>query len=356
MTIAERALPAAEAKGLIVQTIEMLDTRAVALANLNRPIEAISSLMGVVALAERHNLQDPLLRAMINLGYALDPDDPEAAYRVSREGIAKARRWGQRFGLRYLLGNACDTATQIGDWEWVLEEVRDPIWEDADAAERIWLGSIEVEILAARGEPVAEPIAELATLAADFDDPQYRGQAEGAAWAGLMAAGEYREVLERGRASLAWGGQGAIDFAPWIVSRAALRLHDADAIREMLVVEAGARKGRRQSAHHAAMEGALASVEGRGPEARAHYVEALRLYREMSLWWLLANDGLDAIVADALEPAERQRVADEARAIFERLGAVPYLKQLDEALAGAGTAKVRPPGQPVRATDEVRTA
>ena len=356
VNIAEGALPAAEAQGLIVLTIELLDTRAVSLSNLNRPIESISSLMGVVALAERHNLQDPLLRAMINLGYALEPDDPEAAYRVSRDGAAKARRWGQRFGLRYLLGNACDSATQLGDWDWVLEEVRDPIWEDAETAERIWLESIEVEILAARGEPVAERIAQLKTMAADFDDPQYHGIAEVAAWAEMMSSGRYGDLVERGKASLAWGGQGAVDFAPWIVSRAALRLHDADVIREMLAVEARARKGRRQAAHRAAIEGALAAVEGRGPEARANYVEGLRLYREMSLWWTLANTGLDAIVADALEPAERQRVADEARTIFERLGAVPYLKQLDAALSRAGTANVRAASQPVRATDEVRSA
>jgi len=356
VTIVERALPAAEARGLLVPTIELLDTRAVALSNLNRPIESISSLMGIVELADRHNLQDPLLRAMINLGYALDPDDPEAAYRLSREGVAKARRWGQLFGLRYLLGNAADAATQIGDWDWVLEQVRDPIWEDAETSERIWLGSIEAEILAARGEPVAERIAELTTLAADFDDPQYHGVAEIAAWAEMLASGRHREVVERGRASLAWGGQGAVDFAPWIVSRAALRLHDADAIREMLAVEEGARRGRRQAAHRAAIEGALASVEGRGPEARAHHVEALRLYREMGLWWTLANASLDAIVADALEPAERQRVADEARTIFERLGAHPYLAQLDAALGGTPPIAVRAPDRSVPAADEVRSA
>ena len=140
------------------------------------------------------------------------------------------------------------------------------------------------------------------------------------------------------------------------VSRAALRTHDADAIREMLAAFAGARKGASRRRTIAGMEGALAAVEGRRAEARAHYLEALRLFREMGLWWPLANAGLDAIVADALEPAERQRVADKARATFERLGALPYLKQLDEALSSAGTANVRAAGQPVRAADEVRSA
>ena len=72
--------------------------------------------------------------------------------------------------------------------------------------------------------------------------------------------------------------------------------------------------------------------------------------------WVVANTGLDAIVADALEPAERQRVADETRAIFERLGAQPYLAQLDAALAGAPTVGVRAPDRSVPAADEVRSA
>ena len=130
--IAERALPAAESRGLTVQTVELLTTRAVSLSNIGRADESVASLMGVIALADRHNIQGPLLRATINLGYALDPDDPEAAYRVSREGAAKARQWGQRFGLRYLVGNATNARIQVGDWDWALGEARDPIWDDAN--------------------------------------------------------------------------------------------------------------------------------------------------------------------------------------------------------------------------------
>ena len=84
--------------------------------------------------------------------------------------------WGQRLGLRYLLGNATSTAIQVGDWDWALGEARDPIWDDAEPAERIWLGAIEAEILAARGEPVAELDRRARRIAAGFDDPQYRGK------------------------------------------------------------------------------------------------------------------------------------------------------------------------------------
>ncbi len=171
-----------------------------------------------------------------------------------------------------------------------------------------------------------------------------------------MASGGYREVVDRGRESLAWAGQAAIDGAPPIMSRAALRLRDADAIREVQAAFAGARKGRVTSGYRAAIDGALAAVEGRRADARAHYLESHRQFREMNLPWLVASTGLDAIVADALEPAGRQRVAEEARAIFERLGAQPYLAQLVAALADAPAADVRPPGRSVVASDEVRSA
>ena len=66
--------------------------------------------------------------------------------------------------------------------------------------------------------------------------------------------------------------------------------------------------------------------------------------------------GLDTIVADVLEPGERQRVADEARAILERLGAVPYLAQLDAALSGTPATEPRAAGRSLSAADEVRSA
>ena len=197
-------------------------------------------------------------------------------------------------------------------------------------------------------------MAELEGLAAGFDDPQYRGNVVYTGWMAMLASANYAEVIEPARASLAWAGQGGIDGVPPLVCRAALRSHDAEVIREMLGVYAGARKGRVATAYLAAMEGALASVEGRREDGRAHFLEALRLFRELGLAWVEANAGLDAIVADVLEPAERQRVAEATRTTFERLGAVPYLVQLDAALEGAAPTDARATARSVPAADEVR--
>jgi class 3 adenylate cyclase/tetratricopeptide (TPR) repeat protein len=337
--LAERALPAAEAQGMTEATIELLTTRGTCLVNLGRPVEAIACLTGVIELAERYNLAGSVLRATINLSYTLDPDDPVASYRISRGGIAKARRWGQIWGLRYLTVNACESALLVGDWDWALEQVRDPDWIGTEPIERLSLGSIEASILAARGEDVTGLVGELKRLVAEFDDGQYLALAAEGAVASMFAAGRYADVLNEVRIAYERGYGG--DFTPIEGARAALRLGDADTVRDMLERSHGARKGRRSDADRTVIEAALATLEERRDAGRGLFLDALRRYRDLGLVWPLALAGLEAIVANVLEPGERQRVATEVRDILTRLGATPYLAELDTALAAAPSASSR---------------
>ena len=130
-------------------------------------------------------------------------------------------------------------------------------------------------------------------------------------------------------------GYGGADFTPVEGARAAFKLGDAGAVREMLERSRGARTGRRTTADQTVIEAGLAALEGRRAESRSLFLDALRRYRDLGLAWMLANAGLEAIIANVLEPAERQRVADEVRDILTRLGAVPYLAELDAALTAA---------------------
>jgi len=336
--LCDEALPAAEERGLTELTIELLITRGVSLSNVNRTIESLATLAGAMQLAERHNLLDSEFRAAINLSYVLEPDDPRAGRDAARASLERARRVGRRWALRYLLGNACESSIHIGDWDWALAQLAESSRDDDEDPERLWFGSVEVQIAAARGEDVAERVAELTRLAARYDDPQFLGLASWATVAAARAAGRHQEVVDLILSSPTWF-QGAIDSGPPEACSSALRLRDAAVIRRAVEIFAGARKGRRTGADREAMLGALAALEGRRADARGHYLEALRLQRELGVAWLAAQTGLDAIVAGALDGAERQRVADEARATFERLGARPYLAELDAALA----ATVSPP-------------
>jgi hypothetical protein len=97
--------------------------------------------------------------------------------------------------------------------------------------------------------------------------------------------------------------------------------------------ETTATAGRRTSAALETMAGGIAMLEGRAAEARAHYAEAQRAWREIGLDYALACCDLDIVVTGAMEPAERRRAAEEARATFARIGAQPFLDRLNAAMA-----------------------
>ncbi|MBW3613408.1 MAG: hypothetical protein KY392_06055, partial [Chloroflexi bacterium] len=333
----DQALPAAEAQQRTELTVELLITRGVSLSNRNRTIESLATLTGAMEIAERHNLPDPVFRAAINLSYAIEPEDPRAGLDAVRSALGRARRVGRRWAIRYLVGNACEAAIQMGDWDWSLEQIREASRDDDEAPERLWFGSMETQIAAARGMDVDERVAELRRLAEGFDDPQFRGLAVAAGVSAALASGRYRDVVER-VLSIGPHAQGAVDNGPPQAYRGALRLGDANMIRRQLETYAGARRGRRTTADREAMEGGLAALEGRRADARARYLEALRLHRELDLPWMLAQTGLEATIAGAFEGSERQRLADETRVILERLGARPYLEELNRAL-GSRTAE-----------------
>ncbi len=253
--------------------------------------------------------------------------------------------------MRYLLGNASEAAIHSGDWAWALEQLRDVAEEDDEPAERISFGASEAIIQAARGQRVDEQVAALRELAAGFDDLQYIGTATDAAIAAAMAAGRYSEVLELARDPMQ--SQLAVDATTSPAARAALRLRDADLLRQLLQAYQPARKGRRTAAVRKTIEAGVAGLEGGRSEARTLYLEALQAYRELNLRWIVALTGLDAIFSDVLEPAERQRVADEARAILEKLLARPYLAQLDALLAEAPASRSPAAARTEAISDEV---
>jgi len=329
--MADKALVAGASRLDDATILDLLITRGTALASMDRSLEAVAALTGARVLAERLGHTDAFLRASVNLGYAFDPDDPRAAYEISLDGLARARRVGRRHEIRYLLGNACDGAQITGEWDWVLQQVREELQDDLEAPDRIFFGTHEVRIQAARGQDVSAQLRELHDLAAPFDDRQYISQVDEARVATELALGRLEFVIDQCRAVLA-----RRDFWPTVApygARAATWLGDAGAISEMIEAWRSARSGRYDSALGMTMEAGLAAVEGRHDDARAAYAAAQRDFRELGVIVPLAMCQLDLVVVGAMEPAERQRAAEEARSTFERLGMRPFLERLDRALA-----------------------
>jgi class 3 adenylate cyclase len=347
VAVADRALPAMEAAGADVNVIQMLITRGVALANLGRPTEAVVSLTGAKAIAERRNMVDAALRSATNLGYVLEPEDPLQGFQVSREGYERASRYGLAWAVRYLLGNSVDSAFQVGEWDWALRELEEQLDRELETRERLWFESQALIIRGYRGEPIRQEADRLLELTRGFDDVQYQLFP---LWVRLHAAlldGRLADAMHVADDGIALGFHGT--EAATAGARAALWDGDARAARRYLDAYAAARVGRRTDAMRVTIEAGIAAVEGRASEARQRYGDAQRQWEELGLGTWLAFCRLDIVETGALEPAERRRAAGEAWAFFERMGATPLLRRLDAAEARAGLPASAAWGAPARA-------
>jgi len=333
MAIADRALPAMELSGNDELTIQALVTRGVALANLGRATEATVTLTGAKALAERRGMVGTSLRAAINLGYVLEPEDPVLGFEVSKEGYERASRYGLTHAVRYLLGNASDGALAAGEWDWALRELTQQLSQDLEIRERLWFETLALVFRVLRGEAEGARAdgERLAGMAAGFDDLQYRVGPYLPRLFELVVAGQLTDAIRLADEGLKLGDF-AVELAP-IGARAAIWGGDAAAAKRMLEAHRIARPGRRTDAVRSTMEAGIAMLEGRPSDARRLYVDALGRWQDLGLPTWLALCQLDIIETGALEPAERRRAADEARGFFERVRARPFIERLDAALA-----------------------
>jgi hypothetical protein len=89
------------------------------------------------------------------------------------------------------------------------------------------------------------------------------------------------------------------------------------------------------SAELTALRAGIAALEGRREEALAGYREAITQLGDCGLDFEVARLKLDAIIVLGAAGPEVRAWADGARAVFERLGARPYLDRLAQATTGA---------------------
>ncbi len=312
--------------------LDLLITRGTALSNVNRVTESVVVLTGALEVARRRSRLGAATRALINLTYALGRDDPLLGFQLARDGIERTKKYGHAWGLRYVLGNAIEVGLEAGEWDWVMEALADQDLTTAELAERLWFGTHMTVIRTLRGEDVEEDARRIYAESRSFDDPQYLASGS---W-GLLAAHLVSDRLPEliGLADeIMTNGMAGIDAAAHAAHAATWHGDVTTARRMRAAYETTATGGRRTSATLETMDGGIAMLEGRTAEARAHYAEAQRAWREIGLDYTLALCDLDIVVTGAMEPAERRRAAEEARATFTRIGAEPFLDRLNAAVA-----------------------
>jgi class 3 adenylate cyclase len=350
--LADQALPAVARNGTDELLLDLLITRGVALSGLGRTMESVAILTGALEVAQRHRFAEAFGRASVNLAFVLSPDDPVAAFEISRGALTESRRNGNVSNLRYVLGNAVDGATEVGEWDWALAaiEEHEPLF--VEPAEQLWFGAYETSIRAMRGEDVDAEAQRLHEQSFEFDDPQFR-------MLGAYALQAVNLVHER------WADQvGLTDelLATSVIGSdatrlglpAAIRMGDLATARRLREAFDKSAPGRRGEADAMAADAGIAALEGRTADARALYLQALRGLREIGLRTWLAMVTLDALASGSLDTDEHRRAADEAREIFTSVRAQGLLDRLD-ALAMPSVEASKTSRRGTAAAAEVRT-
>ncbi len=337
LEVIEPVLETAEHENLVEILALALAVRGSALGLLARPYEGAASLGASEELARAHGFEDIRTRLLLNRSVMRMDIDIRDSVHDAREGLALARRAGNRGMLLVYLGNLGYFAFLAGDWDGALTELDGQLGEELEEVDRAYLLSNSILVHACRGDDVRESLIELHRLITGHE--RLVGAGEDADANAALAQGRLRE------AGIAWRHLAELDAgnapeARYRAARAGLWDGDAENARaDLEAIDATRRHGAVVELRRVTIRAGLAALEGRTAEAIAQYRDALRGWRETGLAWDLALAGID--MASLLDPTDPEVMAcaAEAREILSRLGARPFLARLDAAMAAVAPSR-----------------
>jgi class 3 adenylate cyclase len=325
LPVVEQALVRAEASAQLESIAELLVSRAWAVIDAGRPREALILMRGIVPFCDEHGFLNARMRCAMNLSSFGSGDDPGRAMADAAAGLAIARRRRIAGWSGALAGNWADTAFQMGDWDGILALAAELDGEGllpVDESANIFMGVYLVR--AYRGGIGEATVVLDRVMGAQMDDVQLaRGYHD--AFAHLRFAARDHEGMRQHAAELL-GGPMMYPYDTIPAARASLWLRDAAGMRDALG-EPGASVGRATDLGFAAIRAGLAAVEGRTDDARAAYLAAQSGLRELGIRFQLGLALLEHAVFLPDDPSAAA-AADEARAIFDELGATTLLARL----------------------------
>ncbi|MFP5331723.1 MAG: AAA family ATPase [Acidimicrobiia bacterium] len=211
--LADRALAAVEKFNIVEEVADALVTRGTALA-FTQPRHAIVLLRGALALAREHDLNDVMLRCLINIGYG-GPDFFERRA-ATIEAYEEAKRLGDRSHAGFVAGNLGGYYSVAMDHDRLEELLEDPVWRASDLAHAL---GMRAELAYRRGDWEAgrKLLEEGRELAASTGDPQTMlGLERGEAMVAMFEV-RGRDVFEIGRRHFL-----ETSFAPGLAASVAL--------------------------------------------------------------------------------------------------------------------------------------
>jgi class 3 adenylate cyclase/tetratricopeptide (TPR) repeat protein len=323
----ERALELAEALRLPEVFTQALTSKSLLFSNRNRLEEGRILLEGALERALANDLHSAAMRALNNLAVNHESSDRyRDAARISARGLDLARRVGDRVWENAFLLGPLSSLVLIGDWDEALARVGEQI-ESLPEGDAV-LALHVVVIDCARGDlGTARGRLEALRTAKNSDDPQARlGYAFAEAHV-LRAEGALREALAvADSAREYYAGVTFLTVKLGIVEalEAAFALGDRPRVEELLASIDALRPGECPPLLKAHAHRFRAKLAG-DPDG---YAAAAALFRELQVPFELA-----VTLLEHGEATDSAGLVAEARELFERLGATPWLERAEGMIA-----------------------
>jgi class 3 adenylate cyclase/tetratricopeptide (TPR) repeat protein len=340
----EVALELAEALWLPEVLAQALITKGHLAASHSRLEESFALTQRAQALALEYELPTAAVRASNNLADMLHQRDRcEEAVAELERGLALARRVGDRNSESVLLGELSWSLVLTGRWEEALA-CREQVPDDRLAEGALGLLEPISDLLVARGS--TDEARRLLSHYARFEagaDVQERAAYRAAQAIVLRGEGKHREALAAADTALAavdelGPGSQPIKLAFLEAVEAAVALGErarAEQLLEQIEALPPGRLAPSLRAHAARFRARLAAADGDSAQADAGFAVAASAFREFGLPFWLAVTLLEhgEWLAGQGRADEAGPLLAEAREIFGRLEARPWLERLDGAWA-----------------------
>ena len=339
--VADRALELAERRRLDRVTTEALNNKGSSLKRLGRREEGIALVQAAVDLARARGFVAAEIRARANLAVLMD-DHPRRAWEAGAAALALARRLGDRSLSFWAASNMLDWTFLIAEgWEQALAEAGRDL---ADARARgiasplaeIRSLSAQAQMRAARGESTDAALDRLEALAERTSDPFGIAAVHFLRGDRALLAGRYAEACREILAASVAPANGEVFLA--CATRAALWGRDVAMARGCVDrLDALPASAPVTTNDRIAARAGIAALEGRRADALSGYRDALARYRAQGRDLDLARTSLDCVMLARPDGPEARAAAAEARAVFDRVRARPYLELLEAVATRGGT-------------------
>jgi tetratricopeptide (TPR) repeat protein len=338
----EVALEIAEALGLPEVLSQALNTKSLTLLARGRQREALALLRYALDVALDHEIPTAALRAYYNLtDAAIQVDSYREAMERIQAGLALARRVGHRDWEWQFVGQMYPQVA-LGEWDDVLETA-EALPQDVIEDNRIAYNGFLCTIPSIRVRRGA--LDEAKTSHAVFgdvemsDDMQERATAAAGASIIARAEGRLEDALRdaqralEARSELGIGHE-AIKDAFVEAVEAAISLGRFDDAEGILSIAADIPPGRQSpylDAQSRRLRARISQLRGHADLVEPGYKRAIGMFRELETpFWLAVAllESAEWLVSEG-RAEDAKPLQDEARELFERLRATPWLARVE---------------------------